>query len=143
MFRRNGTDWNQGNSGYADHHYWLRARRSSKKHYGAWKPTLPEAGYYDVAVRIPAAHASSRKAIYKIRTETGWVTRVRNQKKRQGTWVSLGIHRLTTTPVVQLSDRTGERASLRRALGYDAIRFTPVALAVDASSRKDGPGQGD
>ena len=71
------------------------------------------------------------------------VTRVRNQNKRQGTWVSLGIHRLTTTPVVQLSDRTGERASLRRALGYDAIRFTPVALAANASSRKRGPDQDD
>ncbi len=52
---------------------------------------------------------------------------MRNQKKRQGTWVTLGTHHLTTTPIVQLSDKTGEDVSLGRRLAFDAARFVPVA----------------
>ncbi|MEA2026011.1 MAG: S8 family serine peptidase [Chloroflexota bacterium] len=126
-FRRFGWGWSEGLSGYAGHHFWLPAREKTKAHYGAWKPVLERAGWYAIAVRIPVAHATSRRAAYRVKTITGWVTRRRNQKKHQGTWVSLGIHHLTTTPIVQLSDKTGEDVSLGRRLAFDAARFVPVA----------------
>jgi hypothetical protein len=95
---------------------------------------LPQAGYYEVVVKIPSQHATSRKATYKIKTTDGWVSRVRSQKKRQGEWVSLGIHKLTTTPIVQLADKTGESGSLGRRLAFDAARFVPTTAPAATSS---------
>ena len=66
---------------------------------------------------------------------TGWVTRIRDQHKRRGTWVSLGIHHLAAAPIVQLADRTGESESLERRLAFDAARFIPVGGPPEASSR--------
>jgi hypothetical protein len=75
---------------------------------------------------IPRKHATSRKATYKIKTADGWITRTRSQYKRRGTWVSLGVLELTSTPVVQLSDKTTEPTVWGRRLAYDAVRFVPV-----------------
>jgi hypothetical protein len=139
-FKRNGSGWRQGWTGYADHHYWVPTRQGSKNRYGAWKPVLAEAGYYEVFVKIPTQHATSRKATYKVKTSDGWASRVRSQKKRQGDWVSLGVHELTTTPIVQLADKTGERGSLGRRLAFDAARFVPTtAPSVDSSRASTSP----
>ena len=75
---------------------------------------------------IPEAHATSRKAIYRIKTADGWVTRSRSQYKRRGSWVGLGVFELTTTPTVQLSDQNGEPTGWGRRLAFDAVRFVPV-----------------
>ena len=127
-FRRFGPGWYEGDGGYAGHHYWAPTRADSRFLYGTWKPLLPQPGWYDTLVHVPSgAHATSDRASYRIRTSTGWVTRVRSQRKRQGTWVSLGIHHLTRTPAVQLADRTDEAASLGRNVAFDAARFVPAA----------------
>ena len=126
-FRRFGSGWRGAAVGYADHLYWVPTRKGSRSAYGSWKPSLPDAGSYSVMARIPVQYATSRKAAYKIRTADGWVTRVRNQYKRQGSWVSLGVHRLTRTPIVQLANLTGEPTSWGRHLAFDAIRFVPVS----------------
>jgi subtilisin family serine protease len=127
-FRRFGPGWFEGDGGYAGHHYWAPTRADSRSLYGTWKPLLPQPGWYDILVHVPAgAHATSDRASYRIRTSTGWVTRIRSQRKRQGTWVSLGIHHLTRTPAVQLADRTDEAASLGRHVAFDAARFVPAA----------------
>jgi subtilisin family serine protease len=126
-FRRFGSGWSEGASGYAGHHYWAWTRDDIRSLYGTWKPLLDQAGWYDILVHIPDGHATSQRASYRIRTSVGWVTRIRNQQKRQGTWVSLGIHHLSSTPTLQLSDRTDEAASLGRSVAFDAARFVPVA----------------
>jgi hypothetical protein len=136
-FRRSGTGWLEGTTGQGGHHYWAPTRRDSKKRYGAWRPLLEGPGYYDVLVFIPREHATTRKATYKVKTSDGWATRIRNQKKRQGSWVSLGIHRLTATPIVQLADRTGEAGSLGRRLAFDAARFVPVAGPATSAREPD------
>jgi subtilisin family serine protease len=132
-FRRYGAGWYEGSGGFAGHHFWASVRETTRTLYGAWRPVLATGGWYEVQVHIPVEHATSHSARYRVRTSTGWVTRVRNQEKRRGTWVSLGVHHLATTPIVQLSDRTGEIASLGRQLAFDAARFVPV----------DGPSPGD
>jgi hypothetical protein len=108
-------------------------RSGSKKRSGAWKPVLPQAGYYEVVVKIPSQHATSRKATYRIKTADGWVSRVRSQKKRQGEWVGLGVHKLTTTPIVKLADKTGETGSLGRRLAFDVARFVPTTAPAGVS----------
>ena len=136
-FKRYGSGWFQRGTGYAGHHYWTRTRNVTKLRYAAWRPVLPEAGFYKVLVRIPADNGTSKRATYKVRTKSGWVTRVRSQYKWRGRWVSLGVHQLTTTPIVQLSDKTGERRSLRRRLAFDAVRFVPIARPATSSSEID------
>lgn len=126
-FRRAGQGWREGTSGHAGHHFWAPTRETVRTLYGAWRPLLPAEGWYDVLVHIPPTHATSRKASYRVKTSSGWVTRVRNQDKHAGTWVSLGLHHLTTTPILQLADRTGEDESLGRRLAFDGARFEPRA----------------
>jgi len=125
-FRRFGSDWSEGGTGHAAHHYWAPARESNRLRYAVWRPVLPAEGHYRVFVHIPAEHATSRSATYKIKSDDGWIVRVRNQRKLRGTWATLGVHWLTTTPTVKLTDKTGERASLGRRVAFDAARFVPV-----------------
>ena len=137
-FGRTGSGWREGNNGYANHHFWSPARQRGKVRSGAWRPVLSEAGYYKVQVMIPRYHATTRKAAYKIRTATGWQTIVRNQYRNRGRWVTLGVFQLTTTPMVIVTDLTGEATRQRRRLAYDAARFVPIeapaAAAMDARS---------
>ena len=64
---------------------------------------------------------------------------MRSQYKRRGTWVSLGTHQLTTTPIVQLADKTGEGDGSGRSLAFDAVRFVPTA----ATSARIGAAEDD
>ncbi len=134
-FYRVGSGWHEGANGYADHHYWVPAQEDVRTLHGAWRPTLSRGGWYEISVRIPASHATTRQATYQIRTSTGWVTRVRNQNKHMGNWLSLGRHHLTTTPIVRLIDKSGEEASLERRLAFDAVRFVPDDGPENASMR--------
>ena len=129
-FTKVGAGWRQGDTGYAGHHFHAPVRKTTRTRYASWKPALPVAGTYVVQAWIPGQHASSRKAAYKVKTATGWVTRVRSQYKRRGSWVSLGTHRLTTAPIVQLADKTGEGDGSGRKLAFDAVRFIPTAATL-------------
>ena len=126
-FKRGGSGWIRVGTGHAGAHYRLPARDDARLAFGAWRPTLPAAGRYRIVAYIPEGSDLSRAATYRIRTADGWATRVRNQDKRRGSWVGLGIHELTTTPSVRLADLTGEPVSWGRWLAYDAIRFVPLA----------------
>ena len=130
QFVRRGGGWNQAPSGYKKHHFWVPTRAGSSKRVAKWTPTLAAPGEYRVEVRIPRAHATTRSAVYKIRTADAWVKRVRNQNKHKGRWVSLGVHRLSATPVVKLKDKTGERTLLGRSVAFDAVRFIPTGFPV-------------
>jgi hypothetical protein len=135
-FRRFGGGWRDSGQGYANHSYWVPTQKSKRKRYASWKPVLPTAGYYEISVRIPAGKPSSRKAAYRIKTADGWVRKVRNQKKHRGRWMSLGVHEVTTRPVVQLADKTGEGGKPRPKLVFDALRFKRAAKPAEASAPK-------
>lgn len=138
QFRRFGPGWSEADVGLGGHLYWLPAQEVERVAYGSWRPLLPAGGSYLVMARIPAAYATSSRAVYRIKTVDGWVTRVRSQEKRQGTWASLGVHELSTTPIVQLADLTGEPAGSGRTLAYDAVRFIPVTSAAALGQKDDG-----
>jgi hypothetical protein len=118
--------WREAESGYLRHNYWVPARAGKAKRIATWRPTLTAPGDYQVVVKIPSANATTRRAVYRIKTIDGWVEREVDQSASQGKWVDVGIFTLTTTPAVKLTDRTGERASLGRRVGFDAIRFVPA-----------------
>ena len=140
QFVKRAGGWRQANSGYLKHNYWVPARAGKAKRIATWRPTLTAPGDYRIAVRIPSRDATTRKAVYRIKTVDGWVKHRLDQSIAQGKWVDVGTFRLTTTPAVKLTDRTGERASLGRRVGFDAIRFVPVAqprVSSDPASPAD------
>ncbi len=124
-FRRVGPGWRASLGGYANHHFWLPARRTQSR-IGIWSVTFDEPGLYAVSVKIPGAHASSRKAAYKIKTQDGWVQRVRNQYANRNAWMDLGTFRLAAKAEVRLSDKTLDSRGSRRKLAFDAVRFVPL-----------------
>jgi hypothetical protein len=128
-FRRMGSGWEEGAGGYAGSHARVLAQASTRVRYGAWRPLL-EAGDHEILVSIPPGDDWTRHATYRIRDASGWVSRVRSQAKWQGAWLSLGIHRLTESPIVQLADVTGESSGLGRQVAFDAVRFVPTAGAT-------------
>lgn len=125
-FKRGGPGWLEIDHGWAGHHYLLPTRADTRISYGAWRPDLPVAGTYRIVAYVPDDPDLSHAARYRVRTADGWVTRTRNQDKRRGGWVGLGVHALTTTPSVRLGDLTGEPASAQRRLAFDVIRFVPL-----------------
>ncbi len=142
QFVKRAGGWKQANSGYLRHNYWVPARAGKAKRIATWRPTLTAPGDYRIVVRIPSRDATTRKAVYRIKTVDGWVKHRLDQSTAQGKWVDVGTFRLTTTPAVKLTDRTGERASLGRRVGFDAIRFVPVGqprVSSDPASPADQP----
>jgi hypothetical protein len=125
-FKRGGPGWLEIDHGWAGYHYLLPTRTDTRISYGAWRPELLVAGTYRILAYVPDDPGLSHAARYRVRTADGWVTRTRNQDKRRGGWVSLGVHVLTTTPSVRLADLTGEPASAKRHLAFDVIRFVPL-----------------
>jgi hypothetical protein len=133
-----GYGWvSDDRSGYAGHHYWARTARTSSL-VGIWRATLAP-GAYRVLAKIPGKHASTRKAVYKVKSADGWKTRVRNQAKKRGSWVGLGAHTFGTRAEVRLSDKTGDAGGQRRYLAFDAIRFIPLATPEPTPSPSPSP----
>jgi hypothetical protein len=124
-FRRTGSGWRSAAGGYDGHHYWTPASRKLNR-VGIWTATLGEPGLYRVLAKLPAVRASTRKAVYKLQTASGWVTRVRSQAAYRGRWVNLGTHAFTSQAEVRLTDRTRDPRGMRRKVAFDAIKFVPV-----------------
>ena len=82
-------------------------------------------GSYKVVVKVPPRNATTRRATYRLLTADGWVIRTLDQDARRGKWASLGTFPLSTSAVVKLTDRTGERAASGRMVGFDALKFVP------------------
>jgi subtilisin family serine protease len=137
-FRTFGPGWHATASGFAGHHHWVPTQASERVDFASWKPLLPVAGTYVLQAWVPAEHATTRQAAYRIKTSEGWVTRVRNQYYHRGTWMPLGTHELTTTPIVQLADKTGEDDRLGRLLAFDVVRFIPTPATRARISALDG-----
>jgi len=133
-FVRRGIGWRAAKIGYAKHSFWVPVRKSSVRRVALWRPLLTAPGRYRVLAKVPGRIATTKRAAYQIRTASGWVKRVRNQNKYRGKWVDLGVHALTSRPVVRLNDRTGEGAKSGRRVAFDAMRFVPVGSSVTPSA---------
>jgi hypothetical protein len=140
-FRTFGSGWQQSWTGWAGHHFHTPVQLSKRIRYASWKPVLPVAGTYVVQAHIPTEHATTRKAAYRIKTVDGWVTRVRNQYFHRGSWMPLGTHSLTQSPIIQLADKTGESTTSGRRLAFDVVRLIPTPATRERITALDPDGE--
>lgn len=102
----------------------------SSKVWAEWKTDLPASGTYQISVFVPARHATTMKARYKIHGIKGTNTEVIvdiDQARHRNEWVSLGIFELVkgapNAGKVFLNDVTGESGL---EIAFDAIRWRRV-----------------
>ncbi len=124
-FRQVGSGWRSATGGYDGHHDWVPASRKLTR-VGIWTATLGEAGLYQVLAKLPAVHASSRQAVYKLKTASGWETQVRSQAAYRGHWVNLGTYAFSAQAEVRLTDKTLDARGSRLMLAFDALKFIPI-----------------
>lgn len=101
-----------------------------------WKTPLPASGCYEIAVHIPARHATTRRARYKVHGVRGTNTELiidLDQSSERNRWVVLGIFDIIKdTPnagKVFLNDVTGEND---KDIAFDAVRFRRITAIHDA-----------
>jgi len=103
-----------------------------------WRTNLAESGRYEIAAFIPARHATTQRARYKIHGIRGTNTEVVleiNQAANRNRWVPLGIFDLERNTInagkVFLNDVTGE---IGREIAFDAIRFRRLVTVPPPSN---------
>ncbi len=118
---------------------------STSKVWAEWKTELPDSGFYQISVFIPARHSTTRKARYKIHAVRGTTTEVvvdLNQSIYRNLWVPLGIFDLVKGQMnagkVFLNDVTGEPD---KEISFDAIRLRQI-VRLDGSGGSSGSGGG-
>jgi murein DD-endopeptidase MepM/ murein hydrolase activator NlpD len=101
-----------------------------------WKTALPASGRYEISVYIPARHATTTRARYKVHGVRGTNTELiidLNQSRERNRWVTLGIFDIIKdTPnagKVFLNDVTGEND---KQIAFDAVRFRRIVTLDDA-----------
>lgn len=99
-----------------------------------WKTQLPASGRYEIAVFVPARHATTTKARYKVHGIKGTTTEVVidiNQSANRNRWVSLGIFDLVKEQQnagrVFMNDVTGESD---KEIAFDAVRFRRIVTTT-------------
>ncbi len=111
---------------------------------GTWRPRLDGPGRYRIQAWIPGQSRLSSKAVYRIRTADGWVSRRLSQARHRRGWLSLGVFELGSLPVIRLSDATGEGGSQARRLALDTLRVVPttarLTVTASADERPSRPG---
>lgn len=110
--------------GYASSFYWTYNSTGSPTNSGKWIANLGEAGNYEVFAYIPADHATTANARYRIFHYGERVDRVINQSLYPDEWVSLGTYYFGGggDESVSLYDNTGEAAGSTE-VAFDAIKF--------------------
>lgn len=111
-----------------------------------WKTLLPSSGRYEIAAFVPARHATTSKARYKIHGIKGTNTEVVidiNQSINRNRWVSLGIFDLVreqeNAGKVFMNDVTGEAD---KEIAFDAVRFRRI-VTIDSDTGSDDVGGGN
>lgn len=122
------TYWYEASIGYSGHMYWTYVNGSTRSNYARWTPALSSlgAGNYKVCAYIPSNYATSQKAKYKVYHSGQTHTFTINQNNYYDQWVcstSSYAFSANGTEYVELSDATGEAASTKRMLGFDAVKF--------------------
>ncbi|MGJ3241184.1 MAG: peptidoglycan DD-metalloendopeptidase family protein [Anaerolineae bacterium] len=109
-----------------------------------WKTDLPASGRYEIAVFVPARHATTTKARYKVHGIKGTTTEVVidiNQANNRNRWVSLGIFDLVKEQAnagrVFLNDVTGE---VDKQIAFDAVRFRRIVRVTTPPPDEGGSG---
>jgi len=99
-----------------------------------WDPQLVASGWYELSAFVPARHATTQRARYKIHGVLGATTELEvpvRQDSVYNLWVPLGVFQFDANDaragVVFLNDLTGERD---REIAFDAIRWRQIVGIV-------------
>lgn len=109
---------------------WSYAMGNIRENWMAWNSGLP-AGCYEIQVFIPGNFATTRNAVYHLmyRSGSSWTDlaiKAVNQYVYYNVWLILGRFDFPGEPSVLFGDDTGEDFSLRRMIGYDAVKFVEI-----------------
>lgn len=107
-----------------------KTAKESSQVWARWDPQLVASGWYEVAAFVPARHATTERARYKLHGAIGspseLVIPVR-QADFYNVWVPLGVYQFdannATAGVVFLNDLTGEDD---KEIAFDAIRWRQI-----------------
>ncbi|NUS10471.1 MAG: hypothetical protein HOY69_03515 [Streptomyces sp.] len=115
-----------------DGHYWFSHGRQDGNWQndletdGTWTVSLPS-HLYQIRAYMPYLGARTKKAVYRITSDTGEVhSRTVDQSAQTGGWVTVGYFDLSSNAKVELSNITHDPTSGDTAVAYDALAFTPV-----------------
>lgn len=125
--------------------YFKDVEASGSKVWAEWKADLPTSGTYQISVFIPARHATTKRARYKIHGIKGTDTEVvvdLDQSRYKNEWVSLGIFELVkgapNAGKVFLNDLTGETNA---EIAFDAVRWRRIVQTTPPPTPPTGPTQ--
>jgi murein DD-endopeptidase MepM/ murein hydrolase activator NlpD len=124
--------------------YHKKTEVSGSRVWAEWKTELPQSGRYEIAVFVPARHATTARARYKIHGVKGTNREVVvdiNQGRNRNIWVALGIFDLVkgapNAGKVFLNDVTGEPD---KEIAFDAVRFRRIVGVLPQPDPDTDPG---
>ncbi len=110
--------------------YYKTTQSSRSQVWARWDPQLTISGWYELSAFVPAKHATTVNARFKIHGVIGRGTETLSvvpQEHLSGVWTQLGVYNFDasnpTAAVVFLNDLTGENA---REIAFDALRWRQI-----------------
>jgi hypothetical protein len=104
--------------------------KSSSQVWARWDPQLVASGWYEVSAFVPARHATTTRARFKLHGVLGASAELEipvKQSNYQNVWVPLGVFKFDAdnvqAGVVLLNDLTGED---NKEIAFDAIRWRQI-----------------
>lgn len=104
--------------------------KTSSQVWARWDPQLVASGWYEVSAFVPARHATTTRARFKLHGVLGASTELEipvQQSIYQNVWVPLGVFQFDANNVqagvVLLNDLTGEDS---KEIAFDAIRWRQI-----------------
>jgi len=108
--------------------------QTSSTVWARWDPQLVASGWYEVATFVPARHATTDRARFKLHGVLGTTTELEipvRQSAFLNVWVPLGVYQFDANNpqagVVFLNDLTGEN---NREIAFDAMRWRQIVGIV-------------
>lgn len=101
---------------------------STSKVWALWDPNLTESGWYEVSAFVPARHATTTRARYKIHgVHSTELTVEIDQSQYFNLWVPLGIYQFDANNpragIIFLNDLTYEN---NKSIAFDAVRYRRI-----------------
>ncbi len=114
--------------------YYKATETRTSKAVARWTPTIKESGRHEIAVFVPARHATTLNARFKLHGVKGTTSETIipvDQSRFRDQWVTLGVFdidkNLANAGSIFLNDLTGEGG---KEIAFDAIRWRRVLTAT-------------
>lgn len=116
---------------------YIKTQTARSTMWARWLPLLTKSGFYEVSVFVPARHATTSNARYKLHNLKGQAAEITipiPQTRYYNLWVSLGVFEFDANTqfagMIFMNDLTGESD---KEIAFDAVRFRQI---IDPSSRE-------